>query len=227
MPVASGDSSRRVRIYYDKNGRPRGYSRSLLGTWFWNGSLIGLFIQFCLAVFLLPLYWFPRAVWRSGLAPAAKLMVIAGVWGALILVGVLANTHTASEAQAAGCIDIATAPKDYYDPSGGNNNCPDGYELGPGSITCAVIGSDPPSYTDPTGYDPGLGPTCPSGSETAPKPGPGYTAPYEPPLPSVTEQQAACAGHQGAETGPDFPPPVVDGSHYIVSCMDGTLTDVP
>jgi hypothetical protein len=216
-----------VRIYYDRNGRPRGYSRGLLGTWFWHGSLIGLFIQFCLAVFLIPLYYFPRAVWRARLPPVAKLAIIGGVWGAPLLVGMISNAHTASEAQAKGCIDIATAPKDYYDPSGGNNNCPDGYELAPIALTCSSIDATPTEHASPTGSDPTGDPLCPDGYEPAPKPGPGYTAPYTPPFPSAEQQQAACIGHQGAETPPNFPPPVVDGSHYIVSCMDGTLTDVP
>lgn len=216
-----------MRIYYDGHGHPRGYSRSLLGTWLWNGSLIGLFIQFCLAVFLIPLYFFPRAVIRSGMQPLAKLAVIGGVWGGLALIGVLANANTASQARAKGCIDIATAPKDYFDPSGGNNNCPDGYKLGPASFTCASILDTPTVYGTPTGIDASGDPICPAGYESAPRPGPGYTVPYQPPLPSASVQQAACAGHQGAESGPDFPPPVLDGSHYIVSCMDGTLTDVP
>jgi hypothetical protein len=216
-----------VRIYYDRNGRPRGYSRSFAEAWFWNGSLIGLFIQFCLAVFLIPLYWFPRAVWHSRLTPAAKVAVIGAVWGGLVLVGVIANARTASEAQAKGCIDIATAPKDYYDPSGGSNNCPDGYELAPSALTCASIDATPTQYASPTGSDPTGDPLCPDGYQPAPKPGPGYSAPYTPPFPSAEQQQAACVGHQGAETPPDFPPPVVDGNHYIVSCMDGTLTNVP
>jgi hypothetical protein len=216
-----------VRIYYGPNGRPRGYSRRLLGTWLWHGSLIGLFIQFCLAVFLIPLYYFPRAVWHSRLEPLAKVAIIVGVWGGLILLGVIANAHTASQARALGCIDIATAPKDYYDPSGGDNRCPDGYELAPSSLTCASITATPTQYGTPIGTDPSEDPMCPDGYQPAPKPGPGYAAPYTPPFPSIIEQRAACAGHQGAETGPDFPPPVVDRDHYIVSCMDGTLTDVP
>jgi hypothetical protein len=143
-----------VRIYYGPDGRPRGYSRRLLGTWLWHGSLIGLFIQFCLAVFLIPLYYFPRAVWHSRLEPLAEVAIIGGVWGGLILLGVIANAHTASQARALGCIDIATARKDYYDPSGGDNRCPDGYELAPSSLTCASITATPTQYGTPIGADP-------------------------------------------------------------------------
>ena len=89
-------------IYYGPDGRPRGYSRSPLGTWLWHGSLIGLFIQFCLAVFLIPLYYFPRAVWHSRLEPLAKVAIIGGAWGGVILLGVIANAHTASQARGAG-----------------------------------------------------------------------------------------------------------------------------
>jgi len=54
-----------VRIYYDR--RRRGYSRSGWEELFWNWSLIGLIVRLCLAVFLVPLYYVPRAVWRARL----------------------------------------------------------------------------------------------------------------------------------------------------------------
>ena len=38
-----------------------------------------LFIQFCLAAFLIRLYYFPRAVWHSRLEPLAKVAIIGGV----------------------------------------------------------------------------------------------------------------------------------------------------
>lgn len=54
-------------------------------------------------------------------------------------------------------------------------------------------------YADPTGRDLSGNPVCPAGYEPAPTPGAGYTAPYNPPLPSLPAQQAACQGHHGAE----------------------------
>ena len=56
-----------MRIYYDRRGRRRGYSRSGWEELFWNWSLIGLIVRLCLAVFLVPLYYVPRAVWRARL----------------------------------------------------------------------------------------------------------------------------------------------------------------
>jgi hypothetical protein len=187
----------------------------------------GLFLRYAIFVILLPVYYFPRAVWRTKLDPIVKVSIIAAAWGGLILVSTITSAHQASVANANGCITIAGAPKDYNDPSGGNNNCPMGYELGPTSLTCASSPEPPTQYADPTGSDLSGNPVCPAGYEPAPKPGPGYTAPYNPPLPSLPTQQAACQRHQGAETGPDFPPPSLDGHNYIVSCLDGTSTDVP
>jgi hypothetical protein len=139
-----------MRVYYDRDGRPRGYSQSLGEAWFWNGSLIGLFLQLCLAVFLLPLYWFPRAVWRSRLTPPAKLLVIGGVWGALILIGVLSNAHTHSEALAKGCgISEDNIPSDYLQPSD-SYRCPDGYLPTRGCIV--TVNTDPANGTGGCDY---------------------------------------------------------------------------
>lgn len=214
------------RFYFDKRGHPRGYSMSAREAWFWHGSVVGAFIQFAFFIIALPLYYFPRAVWRTRLPAIAKVAIIGGVWGGAILATQIRDAHEASVARANGCIAIGSAPNGYFDPST-TNNCPDGYELGPQALTCAEIGSDPPKYVKPTGYDPRLGPICPAGADTAPKPGPGYTPPRYPVTPSLAAERAACRGRLGPETGPDFPPPVLDGSHYIVSCMDGTSVDVP
>lgn len=216
-----------MRIYYDGRGYPSGYSRSGTEELVWNYSVIGAFLSFCGAVILLPVYYFPRAVWRTKLATAIKVAIIGACWGALFLLGTLAGAHDAAVARAKGCIDLATAPKDYYDPSGGNNNCPDGYELGPSALTCASSLDPPTAYTPPTGRDSTGDPICTSGYQPAPRPGSGYNAPFNPHLPSLAAQQTACRGHRGAEIGPDFPAPVLSGHTWIVSCMDGADQTIP
>ncbi len=140
-----------MRFYYDQRGRPRGYSQSFGEAWFWNGSLIGLFIQLCLMVFLIPLYFFPRAVMRSGLAPMAKLAVIGGVWGGLILFGVLYSAHEHAVATANGCgISSDNIPADYLLPANGGVNCPDGYLPNRGCIV--TTNSDPAQDTGGCGW---------------------------------------------------------------------------
>lgn len=178
-----------MRIYYDNRGATRVYSTSGREAWFWHGSLTGLFIQLSITAILLPIYYFPRAVWNTKLEPAVKAMIIATGWAAMIAITAFEQAHQDSLAASRGCISITGAPKDYIDPTYGNNNCPIGYEPGP--------------------------------EWKRPSAAPG------PPTPSRAVQVAACSGHKGPETGPDFPPPVRDGSTYIVTCMDGMEQGVP
>jgi hypothetical protein len=91
---------------------------------------------------------------------------------------------------------------------------------------CISLANLPTGYVNPTGIN---GDNCPDGYV----PGANYYSvnptPIPPPSPpSLTAQQAACAGRGGAETEPDFPPPIYDQSAhaYIVSCLDGTSSDV-
>jgi hypothetical protein len=131
-----------VRFYFDRNGRPSGHSINGREAWFWYGSTIGLFIQFCLAVVLVPLYFFPRAVLRSGLRPGAKLLVIAGVWGTLAVIGISFGAAQKSSAHAAHCDFTAdNLPAGYLLPADGGVNCPDGYFP---DQACIVTGNSAP-----------------------------------------------------------------------------------
>jgi hypothetical protein len=84
-----------VRVYYDKNGRPRGYSMSGKENLFWNHSVIGFFVWAAIMLVLSP-FLITGAVMRSKLEPGLKLLCIAALWGALILVGVLAGNSASS-----------------------------------------------------------------------------------------------------------------------------------
>lgn len=140
-----------MRIYYDNRGRRRRYSTSLKEQWFWNGSLIGLFIQFALAVFLIPLYYFPRAVVRSSLRPGVKLALIAAVWGGLIVIALVEQAHEHRVAQANSCgITGDSIPADYLLPANGGVLCPDGYFPSRGCIV--TTNSDPAQDTGGCGW---------------------------------------------------------------------------
>jgi hypothetical protein len=94
------------------------------------------------------------------------------------------------------------------------------------ALGCIDIAKAPKNY-----YTPFLASesnNCPMGYEPGPNWKPPPTA-ATPAPPSTAAQTAACAGHDGPETGPDFPPPTYDKSSasYIVLCMDSTYATVP
>lgn len=90
-------------------------------------------------VILLPVYYFPRAVWRTKLDPLVKVSIIGAAWGGLILVGTITSAHQASVANAKGCITIAGAPNDYYDPSDGKQQLPPGLRTRPDLADLRVV----------------------------------------------------------------------------------------
>ena len=126
-----------MRVYFDRSGRLRGYSLGLFGVaglwWLW----------LLLLPLTIPLYYFPRAVTRSGLSDAAKLLTIGGALGVLLIIGVLASAHTASQAKAAGCIPIAHVPSWYLLPA--SDSCAVGYTPRVGCTT--TVSSDPAAST--------------------------------------------------------------------------------
>lgn len=125
------------RIYFNRQGQVRGYSARPMEVW-----VLGL-----LWVLLLPViaifYYFPRAVLRSSIPPGAKAGILISVYAVIGVGGLIAQRHTDAKAHTLGCINIADAPKYYVDPTGGNNNCPLGYEPGPNYPTTTT--TNPPA----------------------------------------------------------------------------------
>lgn len=127
------------RIYFNRQGRVRGYSARPMELW-----VIGLLWVLFLPVIAI-VYYFPRAVVRSSMPTGGKAAVLVSVYGVLGLGGLIVQHRTDAKAQAAGCINIADAPKDYVDPTGGDNNCPLGYEPGPDYPTTTTTNPPMPS----------------------------------------------------------------------------------
>lgn len=114
-----------MRIYFDRHVRVRGFSLGLGELW------VASWLRVLLLPFVALFYYLPRAIWRTGLAPTAKIAIIGAVFGVIILVGVLVGDHTGAQAKSDGCISDANLPSGYVDPSNGVNNCPIGYSPGP------------------------------------------------------------------------------------------------
>lgn len=108
-----------MRVYYRPQGSRVGVSTGIFGV----GALFWLWLLFL--PLLAVLYYFPRAVWSSGLTDAAKLVTVGTVWGTLLVIGIVASADTASSAKAAGCVDLATVPASYLLPA--SDQCPAGY----------------------------------------------------------------------------------------------------
>ena len=131
-----------MHVYYDRSGRYRGASTGPLGLavggWLW---VLALPVS-------IPLYYLPREIARSGLSPRVKLGAIAGLFAGLLIIGVLASAHTAGQAQAAGCIPVASAPSGYLLPA--SDPCSVGYVPRVGCVT--TVAGDAAAGTGGCGF---------------------------------------------------------------------------
>lgn len=212
-----------MRVYFDRRGRARGYTARPLEAYGF------LWLWWPLLPITAIIYYLPRGVWRSRLDPIAKVLIIGGVWGVLIAVGEIAAHNTATQASAAGCIDVTTAPSWYIEPNSG------AAEAKCTSLTGLYVPRQGCTGTDSS--DPANGTSgCSFGEK--PRMVGGGPPPRPTPLPTLSlgAQTAACQGHRGPETGPAFPPPLYIGPdsfappqrpYFIVGCMDGTSQSAP
>ena len=91
-----------TRVYFDGSGRPSGYGQSFTEAWFWNGSLIGMFLRVLLFVILLPLT-IPLFIVGSRVRPEIKGLLIVG-YIVLVLAVVLTFPDGPVDQQASGSV---------------------------------------------------------------------------------------------------------------------------